>query len=115
MTMVCTTALYLVFWLHFVGDFIMQTDKMAINKSKSNRWLTIHVVAYSLPFLLFGWRYALVNFGLHWATDFLSSRVTSALWKAEKRHWFFVVIGFDQAIHMTCLIATMPLAVSTIL
>lgn len=95
-------------WMHFISDFIFQTDMMALNKSKSNKWLTIHIAAYSTPFLIFGWRFALVNAAAHWVTDFITSRITSALWKAEKRHWFFVVIGADQAAHMTVLVLTMP-------
>lgn len=93
-------------WLHFFSDFILQSDKMAINKSSSLKWLTIHVTVYIIPFLYFGWKFALVNYIAHWTTDFFSSRATTYLWKKEKRHWFFVVIGLDQAIHMTCLFLT---------
>lgn len=96
-------------WLHFLSDFILQSDKMAINKSSSLRWLSIHIAVYSAPFLYFGWRFAIANAIAHFATDFFSSRATSYLWKKEKRHWFFVVIGLDQALHLTALFLTVGL------
>lgn len=98
--------IFLIVWLHFLGDFIFQTDKMALNKSKSVRWLTIHVLAYSVPFFYFGWRYALLNASLHWTVDFATSRATSWAWKKEKRGLFFKIIGLDQALHLTCLFFT---------
>jgi len=93
-------------WLHLIADFFLQTDYVALNKSKNWKVLLWHVTLYSVAFLGFGWLYALVNGILHLVTDAISSRVTSILWKNEKRHWFFVVIGIDQAVHMTCLFAT---------
>lgn len=99
--------LLLIVWLHFLSDFILQTDSMAMNKSKSNAWLGLHVLVYSLPFLLvFGWKFALVNYLGHFATDWISSRVTSRLWQKGERHWFFVVIGADQAVHLSTLLLT---------
>lgn len=93
-------------WLHFFADFILQTDKIAINKSKDNAILLAHVAIYSLPFFIFGADFALLNMVLHFMVDWCTSRVTSYLWKKQERHWFFVVIGLDQAIHMTCLFLT---------
>jgi hypothetical protein len=93
-------------WIHFVSDFLLQTDKMAINKSKDMWWLSIHCLVYSTPFLVFGWRFAVVTFWLHIFTDFFTSRGTAYLWKREMRHWFFSLIGFDQAIHLSTLILT---------
>ena len=100
------TDILLIVWFHFLSDFILQSDKMAINKSSSNKWLSIHVAVYSIPFVYFGLKYAAINYVLHWITDYFSSRATTVLWKKGERHWFFVVIGFDQAIHMTCLFLT---------
>lgn len=108
--MISATTLLILVWMHLFADFFLQTDKMAISKSSSTAWLSVHVSVYSIPFLIFfGPKFAIVNFILHWITDFCSSKATTYLWKKEERHWFFVVIGIDQAVHMTCLILTIPL------
>lgn len=95
-------------WLHFIADFILQSDWMAKNKSENLNALVLHGLVYSMPFYFFGWEYACINAGLHMCIDSITSKITKRLWLAEQRHWFFVVIGFDQAIHMTCLILTLP-------
>lgn len=102
-----TTTIIILIWLHFIGDFIWQTDAMAKNKSTSVKWLSSHCAVYTLFLLPIGWKFALINGVLHWVTDFFTSRATAYLWKKEERHWFFVVIGLDQAIHMTTLIASL--------
>jgi hypothetical protein len=114
-----TTQLVLLVWLHFIGDFILQSDNVAKQKSKSNLTLLLHIAQYSLPFFTLAifndWfgltanqavTFIYVNAALHFITDYVSSRLTSYFWQKEDRHNFFVVIGADQAIHMTCLIGT---------
>lgn len=108
---------------HFVGDFLLQSDQMAINKSKSDKWLLLHVLVYSACFLPWGWRFALVTAVLHFWTDFWTSRLTSKLWfmtplgpstrptlwrvkTPNTRHWFFVAIGADQLLHYVTLALT---------
>lgn len=107
---------------HFVGDFLLQSDWMALNKSKNSSALTFHVLVYSLCFLPFwGWKFWLLTFYSHWITDYFTSKVTTKLWfidlaepymkgygidhyrwatiRQGRRHWFFTMIGFDQLIH----------------
>ena len=93
-------------WLHFLADWLMQTDRVATQKSQSNSILLWHVSVYSLPFVWFGWQYALTNGALHFVVDWFTCRATTRLHRAQKRHWFFVVIGLDQALHFTALFWT---------
>ena len=93
----------LIVWIHFVSDFILQSDIMAINKSKNVKYLLLHCFIYSLLFLVFGWEFSLIAFLSHFIIDFFTSKLTSYLWQKEKRHWFFCTIGFDQALHLTVL------------
>lgn len=126
---------------HFVGDFLLQSDWMATNKSKSwialgwHTWVyattILAVTLLSMPIELAGpfWTITLVT---HFITDAITSRITSKLWFFRRRyyneempydasddwyyiegrrHWFFVMIGFDQLIHYITLIYTWRLLV----
>lgn len=96
--------------VHFLSDFVLQSDWMAKNKSKNNKALLLHTSVYMLPFLaIFGWKYALVNMALHTVIDYITSRVNSYLYTKGKIHEFFIGIGFDQLLHAVCLILTMGL------
>ena len=106
--------------LHFIADFVYQTQWMAVNKSHNNWALSSHVITYSSvlamggciiwykePFdlnLIIAWVSA--NGLLHFATDYVTSRINARLWKLENKHWFFTMIGFDQVIHYACLFFT---------
>lgn len=115
--------------LHFLGDFILQSDWMALGKSKRFEVLLAHCFVYSLCFVnLYGVRFFLLTFLLHLGVDFCTSRLTSRLWfidlkeirsetkfpwkycanvNMRKRHWFFVAIGADQLLHFVCLAGTL--------
>ena len=101
----------LVLWGHFFADFACQTDEMEINKSKSHAWLMVHCMTYgvaiAIPMMLMygtrGWVYGMAAGVTHWPVDLVTSRITSWLWRKELRHWFFWMIGFDQALHGTIL------------
>lgn len=106
-------AIYILF-LHFIGDFVLQSDWMAQNKSKSWFPLTVHIFVYGAA-LRVGLQsfdsglYVLVNALAHYLIDTVTSRWTSALWKEGKVHWFFVVIGADQFAHVALLLGTISL------
>lgn len=115
--------------LHTLGDFFLQSDAMALNKSKSWIALTWHVWVYSACFVWYGWAFVSITFLLHFLTDAITSRVTSRLWfipmervadndgdglfyaypEFWKRHWFFTAIGVDQLLHFTALAWTLRL------
>ena len=90
-------------WIHFVADFLLQNDSMAINKSSSNKWLGIHCLIYGLCFIMYGVQFAIIAGLSHFVIDYCTSRVNKKLWANDQRHWFFTNIGFDQALHMTVL------------
>ena len=89
---------------HFIGDFILQSDRLAINKSSSNSILFQHILMYSIPFLLFfNPIFVLFNAVLHFMTDYTTSRVAKGFRNRGDNHNFFITIGFDQFIHMVTL------------
>lgn len=96
---------------HFVADFVLQSEWMAMNKSHNWVALTAHVSTYTtativllliyilelkpIQCLAFG----LITFVAHFVTDALTSRATSYLWRVKENRAFFNVIGFDQLLH----------------
>ncbi len=106
-------AIVTLLFAHWVADFLFQTNAMALNKSISVKWLTLHVLTYMaimliFVFLLLPWETALIFAGvngvLHWMTDFFTSKLTTA-YKDDRRN-FFLIIGLDQFIHAATLILT---------
>jgi len=115
--------------IHFIADFILQNDWMALNKSKNWGALSAHVGVYSGCFFLYSWydgwigyavAFGLITFITHFITDAITSRITSRLWffktygdteiwryEGGNRHYFFVMIGLDQLIHYGCLAWTL--------
>ena len=93
-------------FIHFVGDFILQSNWMALNKSKNWIALLCHTIVYSLCFIGYGMVFVSITFLLHTLTDAITSRITSKLWQTNQRHWFFVAIGADQLLHYIGLAAT---------
>jgi hypothetical protein len=92
--------------LHWIADFVLQTNWQARNKSKRLDALGAHVGTYTaviaaasvVLFGLAGLWFALINGALHFVTDFFTSKLSARF--AAKPDWrLFAVIGFDQLIH----------------
>ena len=96
----------LMIWFHFVSDFGFQNDWIALNKSENIYVLILHSLLYSILFFYFGWIFAILNGILHFMIDYGSSKLTKYYYVKENRRMFFLIIGFDQAIHMTILFMT---------
>jgi hypothetical protein len=106
---------------HWVGDFVLQTNFQASNKSKRLDALSLHVATYTLTLfisaiVLLGVTaaviFAAINGALHFATDYITSRASSKLWEKQSWHRFFVMIGFDQLIHQATLASTLWIMVT---
>lgn len=97
--------------VHTIGDFVLQTNWMATNKSKNSDALFAHTLVYSLCFLHWGLVFVIITLITHTITDAVTSRITAYLYAnlndqhfyQPNSHWFFVVIGFDQLIHFATL------------
>jgi len=114
--------------LHLLGDYLLQSDWMAMNKTKSHLAALVHALTYSVPFLLLspswiGWililsthelidRYRLARYVV-WAKNFLGPRGANQPWKecsstgypaesAERPAWLTVwlLIIADNIIHL---------------
>lgn len=104
-----------IIFIHWVADFVLQTDKQAKGKSKNWKDLLGHTLSYSLVWIVVGslfkvtdivnWQhgllttFVLITFICHTITDYFTSRLNSYLWIRGDVHNFFVSVGFDQVLH----------------
>lgn len=83
--------------IHWLADFVFQTDKMAKGKSKNWEDLLEHTLCYSVIWLIIGtfysiylgnyWNgvyFALITFIAHTITDYFTSRLNSKLAPKEE-------------------------------
>lgn len=112
--------------IHWVADFVMQTDEESKKKSTSWFFLLKHTFTYSIVWMLpacviFGlmnrtettaWYvshtlfFVMITFMSHTVTDYFTSRLNSRLWEKGDVHNFFVSIGFDQILHYIQILLT---------
>lgn len=103
--------------IHWIADFVLQTDKQAKGKSKNWNDLLNHTLTYSLIFWCFiiiiskyniylAFYFWLITLVLHTITDYFTSKLNAKLWAEGKVHNFFVSVGFDQVLHYIQLFLT---------
>lgn len=95
---------------HFVGDFILQTDWMAMTKGVSGKegykallsHTVIHAAGTFIVTLIFApalWWLALVDFAVHTVIDRVKGRITKVKeWKPTDTV-FWWAYGLDQELH----------------
>ena len=112
-----------ILFLHWIFDFVLQTDEQGKNKSSDFNVLLEHVFLYSwfwcIPLIIYAIMkqgsgilvlFIPITFICHGIIDYCTSRVGKRLLqKAEltkNHHNFFVNIGFDQWLHQAQLLIT---------
>lgn len=116
------TIIFAILIIHWIADFILQTDSQAKGKSKEWKPLLTHTFNYSMVWYTAGlvlffinpsidmWvniiYFTTITFITHTITDYFTSRLNSRLWAQGKTHEFFVAVGFDQILHYVQLILT---------
>lgn len=111
--------------IHWIADFVLQSDADAKGKSIYMKNLLSHTFGYSIfwftPCLVYpviigkpadlqilhnAFDFCVFTFLFHTITDYFTSRLNSKLWTAGKTHNFFVSVGFDQVLHYIQLFIT---------
>ena len=96
--------------IHFLADFGLQTHDQATKKSSSGIWLSYHVGVYSLIWIFgafiisnswfLSFWFGIITFICHFITDLITSKISKPFFDKKNFHDGFVVIGFDQLLHM---------------
>ena len=100
---------------HWVGDYVLQTEKMAVGKSSSIKWLTIHAAIWTASMMIIVvpfsssvsiWVWVLFMGALHWFQDFVTSRINAFFQKNKWIKMFWLGIGTDQLLHYLIMFGT---------
>jgi Protein of unknown function (DUF3307) len=105
----------LTFWMiilaikHVMADFVLQTSWMATGKDAKKGWalpLLVHcaihgVLAIAILLVLAPrlWFLGLVDFVLHLIIDRAKGFCVATFNVTQESHWFWWLIGIDQALH----------------
>lgn len=105
--------IFTIILIHWLADFVLQTDKQAKGKSKEWYPLIEHTFTYSITWFVVGGfiyvfgimhlgkliLFTIITFIAHTTTDYFTSRLNAKLWAKGNVHNFFVSVGFDQVLH----------------
>ena len=72
---------------HLVGDYILQSHDMAVNKTKNSYWAAYHAVMYTLPFILL--THNLLALLVICSTHFLIDRFRVAVYITKLKNYIF--------------------------
>lgn len=120
-------ALLVILVTHWLADFVLQSDNIAKNKSKSIKILLTHGFQYSLVWgiclfllllprldkeaIIFISAFVSITVITHSVVDFFTSKINSFLLSKGKTHEFFIVVGLDQILHYIQLYLTFKLLI----
>ena len=116
---------------HWISDFVLQKNKKKKKvkgqvKNKNLKHILPHTLLYTVvltslvsilqlfniiqPRYLFAILiFFIITYVTHFLTDFCITKVNEKFLRKNKRHEYFVTIGFDQFLHGTILFATIKL------
>jgi uncharacterized membrane protein YbhN (UPF0104 family) len=127
---------FILILVHYIGDFMFQTENQALGKSTNFKQLISHTLTYTLVFYIafalwcayqnhfghitpevLGWTAKVflffpITFVCHTIIDFFTSKIASKKFKNKEYYTglpnfgAFSIIGLDQVIHYATLFAT---------
>jgi uncharacterized membrane protein len=104
-------AFWLVFIAHLIGDFLLQTDPMAMQKKESNEMCLTHIITYIIPFVflipvgIISWWVVLLIATQHYVQDrthfipWLMDITNSKGFRDNLGPWSIIVV--DQVVHLS--------------
>ncbi len=116
-TLVLGVHIILLLAAHFIGDFLCQSRVMALNKTKSLYYLSMHGLFVGIPIFLVFFMFkptllALILTAIyvivHCMQDFFIWTIAIRLFGKSEKYWeskrFYDIIGFDQFLHVALLV-----------
>lgn len=119
-----TSAVFLILLAHFIGDFFLQTQAMAEQKSEKKSVLILHSLLYGSALFIFSpfisltveinfitiWSWVTVNMFLHGLFDMIFADIYKHyVNKSGFKRGFFNALAVDQMVHIVSLFGLLTL------